>query len=113
MNVFGGYTTIPWGCKDGDQEGEGKSFLFSVRNDNSVVKLELEAGENVEVFHRKDCLCNFGGGSDIDVITECTKHSRNNTNLTRYKAPPRSGAHYLNGGKRNFKVNELEVFLVI
>lgn len=49
---FGGFTNIPWSSEGGQQADKGKSFLFSVRGNGSVVKLSHIYGS--EVSHQKD-----------------------------------------------------------
>jgi len=37
--IFGGFTPIPWNVNGGGKKYMGSSFLFSVRDDESIVKL--------------------------------------------------------------------------
>ena len=55
--VFGGYTPIPWTSNGGGKKAKKTSFLFSVRDNDSVVKLEHQDGH--EVYHRKQWLLEF------------------------------------------------------
>ena len=61
--VFGGYTPISWESSGGFIVDEGKSFLFSVRDDKSVTKLDYNTG--YEVYHDDDRLMNFYYGFSI------------------------------------------------
>jgi len=38
--IFGGYTPIPWRDEGGLQKFDNSSFLFSIRDDKTIVKLK-------------------------------------------------------------------------
>jgi len=61
--VFGGYTPISWESSGGFIVDEGKSFLFSIRDDKTVTKLDYNTG--YEVYHDEDRLMNFYYGFSI------------------------------------------------
>ena len=48
--VFGAYTDIPWSSDGGYKNGNGNTFLFSLRDDNNFVKLKCLKKEK-EVYH--------------------------------------------------------------
>ena len=56
--VFGGYTNIPWTSIEGIKRGNGKSFVFSLRDDDTFVKLRCR-DNRYEVFHSEYSLCGF------------------------------------------------------
>ena len=57
--VFGGYTNIPWTSIEGFKGGNGKSFIFSLRDDDTFVKLRCR-DNGYEVFHSEYSLFVFG-----------------------------------------------------
>lgn len=59
--VFGGYTPIAWSRSGDQKKNDGSSFLFSVRNDNTIVKCE-HIDRKYECFHSSDTLVSFGEG---------------------------------------------------
>lgn len=113
--VFGGYTPIPWNINGGGKRSKGGSFLFSVRDDDSVVVLPHEFC--FEVYHRDVWLLEFANSIKLK---ECCNISENNMAKldvnypppNRFNAPIDQISYFLNHGKRNFNVRELEVFLV-
>ena len=72
--VFGGYTNIPWTSIEGFKGGNGKSFIFSLRNDDTFVKLRCLDNYN-EVYHSDYLLCGFGESSNcgFDLFDRCNK----------------------------------------
>lgn len=50
-SLFGGYTPISWNNKGGSRKHDGSSFLFSVRDDDSIVKLDNNGDGSYEVHH--------------------------------------------------------------
>ena len=57
--VFGGYTDISW-QKNGDwKDGNGNSFVFSLRDDLNLVKLKCLNKSN-EVYHEANHLTMIG-----------------------------------------------------
>ena len=37
--IFGAYTDIAWKCERNTKDGNGNTFIFSLRDDNNFVKL--------------------------------------------------------------------------
>ena len=54
--IFGAYTDIGWKNNGGLVNGNGNSFLFSLRDDFNFVKLRCFKKEK-EVYHGADRLC--------------------------------------------------------
>lgn len=80
--IFGGFTDIAWGLDGGHKGNNGKSFLFSIRDDQSIVKLDCIDNEH-EVYHDQQSLISFGGGSlDINLDFNNSK-----SKLVYYKQP--------------------------
>lgn len=65
---------------------DGSSFLFSIRKDQRIVKLENNKGHN-EIYDDANTLTMFVAGFRINA--KCDSHSSNNTNLEggNYKRP--------------------------
>ena len=57
--VFGAYTDIPWQSSGSDKSGEGKTFVFSLREDSNFVKLKC-LQKNDEVVHDSSYLSIIG-----------------------------------------------------
>ena len=57
--VFGGYTDISWKDNGGCKNGNGNSFVFSLRDDFNFVKLKC-LYKSKEVYHHSDCLTLIG-----------------------------------------------------
>ena len=93
--------------------------MFSVRDDASVVALRsLKERAHEEVFHDPSVLLSFGS-SEIVLFPDCYSHSKNLTNVGKgtYEGPKgldqfsEKHRYFLNHGKHNFCVQELEVCL--
>lgn len=114
--VFGGYTPIKWGTSAGYIRDQGKSFLFSIRPNNSVIKLEHNHKNGVEVTHSLNYLICFYNG--LYIKPNCNVNGKSFTILTDYQKPSNvdqrsdDAQFFLNHGKKDFKVAEFEVFLV-
>ena len=51
---------IPWDTKSGTfKEGNGNSFIISLREDSNFVKLKC-LNKTYEVYHSSSYLCSFG-----------------------------------------------------
>ena len=76
--IFGAYTDIVWTNNSGWVNGNGNSFVFSLRDDFNFVKLRCLKKEN-EVYHGADRLCHFGSGAsgfwinnDCNIKSNCS-----------------------------------------
>lgn len=47
------------------QEGEGKSFLFSLRDDGNIIKLKC-IDKQRETYHKSSYMVSFDGGFSIE-----------------------------------------------
>jgi hypothetical protein len=68
-SIFGGYTDIAWTSEKKDLFENGNSFIFSIRNDQSIVKLKCLRKKN-EVQHDKDVMAWFGHADNGLRITD-------------------------------------------
>ena len=85
--IFGGYTDIPWQADDdGDEEnnikqGNGNSFIFSLREDFNFVKLRCLKKE-MEVQHNENFLCVFGNDDNgFKIANECNINTDSSSDL--------------------------------
>lgn len=53
--VFGGYTDISWASTGEGKKGDGNTFIFSVRDNNTIEKFKSIKGQE-EVYHDKSQL---------------------------------------------------------
>ena len=83
--IFGGYTPIKWGTTAGYIRDQGKSFLFSIRPNNSVIKLEHNHKNGVEVTHSLNYLVCFYNG--LYIKPHCNLNGKSFTILTDYQKP--------------------------
>ena len=69
--VFGAYTDIPWSSERGYKNGNGNTFVFSLRDDYNFVKLKSLI-KYFEVDHEPYYLTSIGfGGSGFHIGDEC------------------------------------------
>ena len=57
--VFGAYTDISWSSNIEWKNGNGNTFVFSLRDDFNFVKLKC-LDKSYEVYHHTDYLTNIG-----------------------------------------------------
>ena len=115
--IFGGYTNIPWKREGGCKIMDSKSFLFSVRDDGSIVVLNSIQGKE-EVRHNKGDLLNFY--QSFKIMSDCNEHMKNWAYIKggAYSKPPNLDKNseechlYLNHGSSFLQVKELEVYLI-
>lgn len=81
--IFGGYTPIEWKRVEKPEFSmkDGSSFVFSLRSDNSITKLENIDGL-FEVVHDPDLLLSFY--SAIGILDQCNESDQNYTDLSVY-----------------------------
>ena len=71
--IFGAYTDIPWQNNGNRKEGNGNTFVFSLRDNFNFVKLKCLNKSN-EVFHRNDYLTAIGyDGSGFWIEEYCNR----------------------------------------
>ena len=69
--VFGAYTDIPWSSEEGYKNGNGNTFIFSLRDDFNFVKLKC-LDKRKEVYHDAEYLTCIGlHGSGFCIFDEC------------------------------------------
>ena len=79
--VFGGYTDIPWQDNGGCKNGNGNSFVFSLRDDFNFVKLKC-LKKSDEVFHDSNFLTVIGDwASGFSIRYDCNINTHSNSNL--------------------------------
>ncbi len=87
--IFGGYTDIPWTSVGNFNEGNGNSFIFSMRDDMSFMKIRC-LNTKKEVFDDKDLLCCFGN-SDLLIDNDCNINKSSESKLGEaYEKPAES-----------------------
>ena len=101
---FGGYTTLTWE-QTSDYKKDEYSFLFSLDNKK---KYNIKKDKTqYAIYGRSGCLA-LGDGFDLCIYNQC-KSNKN----TIYKSSSYNAYSYeLNGGQKNFYVDELEVYNV-
>ena len=115
--MFGGYTNIPWTDHRGWVKNRSESFVFSVRADEKVVKLEHHKGF-YEVRHDKRYSMDFGnsfevrfeGKQDKSVVYELGGTYLKPKDIEKSSMQAK---YYLTKGKIDYKVDTIEVFKVV
>ena len=109
-NVFGGFTSVSWTTDSGKFHKDSNAFLFLIRSsknyESQIFNLKTEK-KDYAVQHYWNYMCRFGDGCDIVIYMSCNTNTYSYTCQSSYDIPDK---HYLNGGNRNFKVEEIEVF---
>lgn len=109
--TFGGFTTKDWSPNsrpENDWKYDDKSFLFSIDNN----KCYFINNPSYAIRCDRTDLCSFGEGTDIRIISGCTKNvdsyeAKNGSFISKYEND------YVFTGREYFKVKELEVYEVI
>ena len=117
--VFGGYTNIPWSNRGGEAKDQGLSFIFSVQDDGSLVKMKhVGAHLQYEVDHESYSLFETAGYA-LGLRDKCNKNMDSYSILTgkKFELPPgiledSVEAETFIAGAKNFAVEEIEVFLI-
>ena len=79
--IFGAFTDISWKNNGNWKDGNGSSFIFSLRDDFNFVKLK-HFDKFLEVYHSADLLTCVGyGGSGFFISDECNINTESFTNL--------------------------------
>ena len=79
--VFGAYTDIAWENSDNYKNGNGNSFVFSLRDDFNFVKLKC-LNKNNEVYHNASYLTMIGySASGFDIYNDCNINTSSCSNL--------------------------------
>ena len=83
--IFGAYTDIPWSSEKGYKNGNGDTFVFSLRDDFNFVKLECFHNSR-EVYHGEEYLTSIGSGADaFRILDNCNTNIKSVSYLSRYE----------------------------
>ena len=80
LQIFGAYTDVPWTSTQGFKEGNGNSFIFSLREDLNFVKLKCINKEK-EVYHDIKFMFSFGECGNLTVLNDCNIKNSNHSRL--------------------------------
>ena len=79
--IFGAYTDISQSSDTGYKDGNGNTFIFSLRDDINFVKLKC-LDKKKEVFHRADYFTCIGYKSNgFHIANFCDKNQRSSSYL--------------------------------
>ena len=102
---FGGYTSVSWDKSKNGYITEGINFLFSL-DTRKCYKNTVRA---YHTYHHSDYGPSFGAGFDLKISSGCLNNKESYTSKSSYGM---TSTHELNGGERNFKVLDYEVFQI-
>ena len=107
---FGGFTSTGWNNEKGKCIYDNKAFCFSI-NLNKIY--DIAVPERALYKQTLDGSPSFGFSPYAFIIHNMFLKSDNNftEKMIHYKGEAK--AHEINGGNRNFKVDELEVFQIL
>ena len=101
---FGGYTSISWDQSSG-WVSKGVNFLFSL----DTRKYYKNISGSYHTNHTEKHNPQFGAGHDLSLSTGCLTNSNSYSAKSSYDM---DSNYELNGGIRNFKVIDYEVFQI-
>ena len=107
--IFGGYTSKSWIMNNNNFTPDPESFLFNINN-----KRKYPVSNNRGLFKDDGYICDFGGDSSayFHELWISNNYFSNGGWVANGK-----GYNFINyelsGGKKNFKIKELEVYKVI
>ena len=78
-----------------------KPAIFNVKQSNNCAVFDSATNKGV--------LFVFGEGADLCVFEDCNSNNKSYVYKWSYNTP---SDYYLNGNESNFKVNEIEVFVL-
>jgi hypothetical protein len=114
--VFGGYTPIAWGSRNGwGADPDLKSFLFTLTNPHGIPPqaFPLEKAENA-IFDHSSYGPTFGSGIDLRVADSANGGNNNSSNLgVAYENNTGFEGNTVFTGRPNFTAKEVEVFEVL
>ena len=83
--VFGGYMDISWQNNGGYKNGNGNTFVFTLRDDFNFVKLKC-LNKTQEVFHDASFLTVIGyQASGFAIYEDCNIKKNSQTNLGQHE----------------------------
>ena len=104
---FGGYTTQTWN-KDEECKQDDEAFLFSI---NLRKKYEIQKGVECAIYCGGEYGPTFGEGFDLCLCNNFMGVNGNYSNFPKSYGKG-SSVNELTGNNRNFKINDVEVYLV-
>ena len=116
--LFGGYTELSWGC-DGKYKFDPAAFLFTLKNPHGIqpTKFLRNASQENSVGHAKHVGPYFGGVvkdqkhfMDIEISTNSNMNENSSSSFPSTYTDTTGKGETLFGGKKNFKVKEIEVY---
>ena len=102
---FGGYTSISWDKGKSNYDTSGINFLFSL----DTRKFYKNTSGSNHTYHHESYGPTFGGGHDLYICNGCMSNQSSCTSKSNYEM---TSAHELNGGTKNFKVLDYEVYKI-
>ena len=102
---FGGYTSVSWDNQKNNWVTEGINFLFSL----DTRKYYKNISGTYHTYHNNVNGPTFGGGFDLCIKSGCLSNNESYTNKLSYGM---TSAYELNGGIKNFKVLDYEVYQI-
>lgn len=111
--TFGGYTDIAWSTSENSIEANHKSYLFSIRDDYSIVK--MNSVKNSEVHHSSSkYLAAFSGGLYLHRNCHNNTDSQQSSPTYHYERPPINDPnHSYLAGSQFFSCEDIETYQVI
>ncbi|ETO00348.1 TLDc domain-containing protein [Reticulomyxa filosa] len=110
-HVFGGFTNLQWTSRNtyANDAGAFVYLLRSGKGDNPQ-KFTIKSGqEQHAIYDYSSYGPTFGGGHDFHISDNCNSNTNNYCNPYSYNGPSDNTRL---AGARNFKVKEIEVYLV-
>ncbi len=106
--LIGGYTPIPWNNGEYNYiaDPSKKTFLFSLTNQKFYPLINV----NYAICHGADIGPIFGGGSDLEVVSNCDKNYNNFSGIGHsFKSDETEESFY---GSKKYLVKDYEVYEV-
>ncbi|KAJ4459913.1 hypothetical protein PAPYR_3972 [Paratrimastix pyriformis] len=118
-NVFGGYASVAWNAvPSGDFAADPHAFLFVLRSQKAPGQAPIRIGQSGKHPELAVC-CSATSGPifgmyGLFVSDQSDAHTNSNTIFphpnSTYAAPAGAPRYFINGGVRDFKIAEIEVF---
>ena len=114
-NIFGGYASISW-TSDNNYHYASGSFLFVLKNGNSIIKYDYTKQDDCVVYHNSDYGPTFCGNIELYISNDYLNNKDSYFSLDNY-GPDVLGQenHNFIGdiNTKNFKLQELEIFKLL
>ena len=102
---FGGYTSVSWDKSLANYCDKGINFLFSL----DTRKYYKNTSGSYQTYHDSDRGPCFGSSHDLYICTGCLNNQSSHTIKSCFEM---TSSYELNGGIKNFKVLDYEVFQI-